>query len=313
MIDFQELFQTGALMDKWIKRGAMVVGAIVLVGAGAVAVGKVLGDRKMERTIDVSVSGVPMFTDQAHIDQGRYLFNTRGCAECHGENGAGKVVMDNGDVRIVAPNLTGGVNSVTATYSDADWVRTLRHGVKPNGKPVLIMPSEDYNRLTDEDVGALVSYVKQLPPVDGQRAELKLPLPMKALYGFGAIEDAAEKINHMLPPSQPVPVSVSVEHGAYVANACIGCHGPRLSGGTIPGGPPDWPEAANLTPGKGSAMVRYQSPEAFAAMLRTRRRPDGTAISPAMPFDSLSRMTDTDVHALYTYLKSLPPREFGNR
>ncbi|HEU4852023.1 MAG TPA: cytochrome c [Telluria sp.] len=300
-------------MDKWIKRGAMVVGSVALVAAAAAVAGKVLGERKMARTLDIPVKPVAVFTDAAHIEHGRYLFSTRGCAECHGENGAGKVVIADGEMLVVAPNLTGGAHSVTAAYKDEDWVRTLRHGVKPNGRPVLVMPSEDYNRLTDEDVGSLISYVRSLPAVDGQATQIRFPLPATALYGFGAIRDAAEKIDHTLPPSEPVPVGVSVQHGAYVANACIGCHGATLSGGTIPGAPPNWPAAANLTPGKGSAMIRYADPESFMAMMRTRKRPDGTPISPVMPFDSLARMTDTDMRALHAYLKTVPAREFGNR
>ncbi|HEY1042974.1 MAG TPA: cytochrome c [Telluria sp.] len=300
-------------MDKWIRRGVEVVAVVVVVAAAAAVTGKVLGERKMARKVEVAARAVPLFTDAGHIEQGRYLFGTRGCAECHGNNGAGKVVLQDGDMLVVAPNLTAGANSATASYTDVDWVRTLRHGVKPNGQPVLIMPSEDYNRLTDEDVGSLISYVRQLPAVDGMQARIDLPLPVKALYGFGAIQDAAEKIDHALPPSQPVPVAVSVQHGGYVANACIGCHGERLSGGTIPGAPPDWPAAANLTPGKQSAMKRYENAEAFMAMLRTRKRPDGTPISPVMPFESLARMTETDMRALHAYLKTLPAREFGNR
>ena len=300
-------------MDKWIKRGGILVGAVLLAGAAAAVTGKVLGERKLVRKVEVAVAPVPLFTDAAHIEQGRYLFNTRGCAECHGNNGAGKMVLNHGGMVVIAPNLTGGANSATASYTDVDWVRTLRHGVKPNGQPVIIMPSEDYNRLTDEDAGALISYVRQLPPVDGMQKNIALPLPVKALYGFGAIRDAAEKIDHTLPPSQPVPVAVSVQHGAYVANACIGCHGERLSGGPIPGGPPDWPAAANLTPGKESAMKRYANADAFVAMLRTRKRPDGTAISPVMPFESLARMTETDMRALHAYLQTVPAREFGHR
>lgn len=300
-------------MDKWIKRGGVIVGVVLLAGAAAAVTGKVLGERKMVRKLEVPASAVAQFTDAAHIDQGRYLFNTRGCAECHGNNGAGKVVLDDDGMLVVAPNLTAGANSATKSYSDVDWVRTLRHGVKPNGQPVIIMPSEDYNRLTDDDLGSLISYVRQLPAVDGMAAKIALPLPVKALYGFGAIQDAAEKIDHTLPPSQPVPVAVSVQHGAYVANACIGCHGEKLSGGMIPGGPPDWPAAANLTPGKDSAMKRYETADAFVAMLRTRKRPDGTAISPVMPFESLARMTETDMRALHTYLQTVPARDFGNR
>jgi cytochrome c553 len=113
-------------------------------------------------------------------------------------------------------------------------------------------------------------------------------------------------------PSKPVPTGVTVEHGAYVANMCIGCHGPGLSGGKIPGGPPDWPAAANLTPGEGSVMGRYADGKTFAAMLKSGQRPDGAKVQ-VMPFETLRELSDIDVQALHLFLKSLPARAAGNR
>ena len=300
-------------MNKWIKRGGFGVGAVLVVVALVAVAGKGLGEQKMARTIRVAVAPVAIVADPAHITQGRYLFNTRGCAECHGTNGAGKVVIDDGGMRIVSPNLTSGSHGITVGYQPVDWVRTLRHGVKPGGQPVMIMPSEDYNRITDDDIGALVGYIKSLPPVDGEVVEIKLPLPVKVLYGFGAIQDAAAKIDHTLPPALPVVSGVTLAHGAYVANTCLGCHGDHLSGGKIPGGPPSWPAAANLTPGGGSAMVRYPTVELFVRMLRSGHRPDGSEISKVMPFMSLGAMNDIDIGALHLFLKSVPAREAGNR
>ena len=74
---------------------------------------------------------------------------------------------------------------------------------------------------------------------------------------------AGGKIDHSLPPSQPVAAALSVEHGKYVAAMCIGCHGATLSGGKIPGGPPDWPAAANITPGDKSVMPAYKGRDHF--------------------------------------------------
>jgi hypothetical protein len=81
----------------------------------------------------------------------------------------------------------------------------------------------------------------------------------------------------------------------------------------VPGAPPDWPPTANLTPGEGSVMPRYASPDAFKTMLRTGRRPDHSEVSKVMPFASLSKLSDVDIAALYLYLKSLPPRGAGGR
>jgi mono/diheme cytochrome c family protein len=298
-------------MNRWVKWTVATVGVVVVLVAGAAAVGYQLAERKMTRKVEVAITTVPYATDAQWLERGKYLFESRGCVECHGANGGGRVFLDNGKgLRIAGPNITAG--GVTARYQPQDWVRTLRHGVKPNGQPLMVMPSEDFNRLTDQDLASLVAYVRSLEARQGGAAVIEFPLPVRVLYGFGAIQDAAAKIDHSLPPAQPVPAAVNAQHGAYVANICIGCHGEHLSGGKIPGGPPDWPPAANITPGANSAMARYPDPAAFVAMLRSGKRPDGTAIR-VMPFGSLSKLNDVDAQALYAYLKTVPPRAAGQR
>ena len=132
------------------------------------------------------------------------------------------------------------------------------------------------------------------------------------MYGFGLIPDAAGTIDHKLPAPLPVASGITVAHGSYVANMCVGCHGAHYSGGKIAGGPPDWPASANLTAGAGSVMARYPTADAFAAMFHSGKRPDGSAIG-VMPFESFSQMSDTDVRALYAFLKTLPARAAGKR
>ena len=242
------------------------------------------------------------------------MYASRGCAECHGANGAGREFINDGKGMLVkAPNISPGAGSVVGSYTPEDWVRTIRHGVKPGSRPLFIMPSEDYNRFTDADLGALIGHVKQLPPVSGSGMVAQVPAMVKVLYAAGLIKDAAEKIDHTLPPAVPVPEGITAQHGAYVVNTCLGCHGAHLSGGKIPGTPPDWPPAANLTPGEGSALVRYPSAQAFGAMLRSGKRPDGTAVSIVMPFATLREINDLDVQALYLYLKGVPAFAAGQR
>ena len=299
-------------MNKWIRRGLIGVAVIAVAGGGSVAYALHQSQARMDRRIDIAAYDFPIPTDAASLERGRYLFSTRGCVDCHGADGAGRAFIDDGSMRVKGANISPGPGSVVAKYSPADWDRSLRHGVKPDGRPVLIMPSEDYNRLTDADLGALVAYVRQLPPATGGAAELVLPLPLRVLYGLGQIPDAASMIDHRRKPSLPVAEGATVEHGAYVAAMCIGCHGENLSGGRIPAGPPDWPTAPNLTPGEGSVLPRYADAAALRNMLRQGKRPDGTAIA-VMPFDSFKNINDTDVAALHLYLKSLPPRTAGNR
>ena len=302
-------------MNRWVKGTSITLAVLAAAALAIVVTGKQMGERKMERVVRVEMrplaAGAPH--KGASLSQGRYLFSTRGCADCHGANGAGREIIRSGRMLVVSPAIAPGPVSVTTHYTAADWVRTLRHGVKPDGRPVMIMPSEDYNRLTNDDVAALIAYVRTLPPVEGRVGVVHLPLMVKVMYGFGYVKDASEMINHRLPPEQPVAPTVSLAHGKYVANSCMGCHGATFSGGRIPGSPPEWPAPANLTPGPGSAMARYASVESFIAMLRTGKRPDGTPISAVMPFASLKEMNDTDVRALHAYLLTLPPRPEGGR
>lgn len=292
-------------MKTWIRRAGIGALALLAVLVAAAALLVANGHRKAQRRVVVQVEPVAERADAAALARGGYLFRSRGCTDCHGADGAGRTVIDDGKgLRVRAPDITPTAGSAVAAYRMDDWDRAIRHGVAPGGRPLLIMPSEDYNRLTNDDFAALVAYVRQLPPAGGAAAEVSLPLPVRALYGAGLMRDAAEKIDHALAPSQPVPEAVSAEHGAYVANACIGCHGARLEGGRIPGAPPEWPPAARLAAGKDSAMARYADAKSFVAMMRSGRRPDGSAVSPVMPFAALKEMSDVDLEALFVYLKS---------
>ncbi|MDB5743194.1 MAG: cytochrome c, class [Polaromonas sp.] len=305
-------------MKRWVKWTLGVLGTLVVVATAAAVVGTELAERKSQREVGVQRqpvgwAGALASADASTLARGKYLFNSRGCTDCHGANGAGREFINDGKgLRVAGPNITSGEGGVVARYTPEDWDRTVRHGVKPDGRPLLIMPSEDYNRFTDADMGALVAFVNSLPPAKGRAAILELSLPVKLMYGFGAIQDAAQKIDHSLAPSQPIAEGVTAGHGAYVANMCISCHGPGLSGGKIPGTPPDWPPAANLTPGEGSALTRYPDADRFVAMLRSGKRPDGTAVA-VMPFDSLRELSDVDARALYAYLTTVPAKPFGQR
>lgn len=302
-------------MKTWIRRTLWCGFGIVVLSSAAVAWGVMRSEQRLGRHVEIPGHAFVVPGEQAALVRGRYLFASRGCAECHGADGSGRAFIDDPGVgmRVKSPNISPGGGSAVAGYLPVDWERTLRHGVKPGGRPLLVMPSEDYNRLTDADLAAMVAYVQSLPPRDGGPAEFKLPLPVRVLYGYGFIQDAAEKIDHSLPPSSPVQEGVTVEHGGYVAQMCKGCHGAGLSGGRIPGSPPDWPSAANLTPGEGSVLPRYADGQAFKAAMRTGKRPDGSAISKVMPFESLRELSDTDLDAVFIYLKSLPARTDGDR
>jgi mono/diheme cytochrome c family protein len=291
-------------MKKAIRYAGWVLLGFVVLGLVAAGAAHLLAQRKANRTIEVQVTPVAYVTDPAAIARGKYLFQSRGCAECHGDNGAGKLfINDPGGLRVWTPNITSGPGSAVARYAEVDWVRTLRHGIKPDKRPIFVMPSEDYNRFTDADVAAIVAYARSLPPVPGEAGRIEMPLILKALYAADLVLDAPQRIDHTRPPAQAVAEGPTPEHGAYVANMCKGCHGEELRGGRIPGSPPDWPPAVDLT--AAATYTMYDSLDKFRTMFRTGKRPGGEAIK-VMPFPTLGAMNDTDVEALYAYLRTLP-------
>jgi mono/diheme cytochrome c family protein len=297
-------------MKKAVKIvGGSLAGLAIVVGVTAAAA-VFLSDRKMQRVVEAPIPAVDLSAFDADLARGQYIFVTRGCADCHGASGEGRVMINDksSGFYVSAPNITRG-SGPAAAYSDIDWIAVLRHGLKPSRTPVFIMPSIDYAQMADADVAALVAYIRSLPPTPEKRAEIRLPLMLKALYAFGGLTDAAEKIDHTRPAPTRVPESQH-EQGAYVANTCMGCHGEGFAGGKIPGTPPNWPAAANLTSAADSAMARYATAQAFRDMMRSGKRADGTPVA-IMPFEALRQMNDQELDALYGFLKSLQPKASG--
>ena len=89
-------------------------------------------------TTRIGVAVLPAHQDAAALERGRYLYASRGCVDCHGAAGTGRTFVDDGGLVIAGPNITTGPGGVVAAYQPVDWVRTIRHGVKPDGRPALI-------------------------------------------------------------------------------------------------------------------------------------------------------------------------------
>jgi cytochrome c553 len=133
----------------------------------------------------------------------------------------------------------------------------------------------------------------------------------RALVVAGKIKLAAEEIDHANVKPAVVTPGITVEYGRYVAEGCTGCHGPNFSGGKIAVGPPDWPPAANLTPHADGQVAKWSEAD-FIQTIRTGKRPDGRELNAAMP-RAFAKLDDTELKAMWTYLKTLPPVATGVR
>lgn len=297
-------------MKKVLKWAGIGLGGVVLLLAlTGFVVNRISVSRQNEK-YSIDPEGIVIPTDAESLAEGERLFAARGCAECHGAGGEGRVMIDNGAIGLLAgSNLT----KRTARYSTKDWVRTVRHGVLPDGRAALLMPSHEYFRMPDAELGKIVAYIKTLPMSDNEVPACEVGFVGSILHVAGMFPlIPAEMIeDHSVRNPAPDPAP-TVEYGEYLAEACRGCHGPQLSGGPIPGAPPEMGSPANITPH--ASGLRDWTEEQFFTLMRTGRRPDGSEVNPAqMPWGVYRHMTDTELTALFAFLKTVPPVEEGNR
>jgi cytochrome c553 len=299
---------------KIVRYAAWTVGvlvALVLVAAGGLYA---YTQSHFDRKWTVAGHALTIPTDSIALARGHHIATTISkCSGCHETDFGGGLFIDAPPVaRLYTANLTGGKGGIGRQLSDLDWERAIRHGVKPDGSALMFMPAEEFQRLSDQDAAALIAYLKSLPPVDREQGKNSIGPIGRALYAKGDLAlIPAEMIDHSAAHPQPVPMAVSVEYGRYMADigGCKGCHGPGLSGGRIPGTPPDWKPAANLTP---TGIGHYKEEDFFRA-LREGKRPGGLPIDTLMPFRFTKDMTDDEIRALYMYLKTVPPKAYGGR
>lgn len=279
-------------------------GGLLLLLAGIAAAGYAHYALGRARIWDVAGSAFAIPESAEAIAHGEHLARSRGCTDCHGQDFGGAVFAEDGFVgRIVAPNLTRG--GLAAHYEAADYDRGIRHGVGRDGRTLLVMPADDYAPMSDEDLGAIVAFLRAAPPVDRELPAMAVGVPVSIVHGLaGNVSQVAQRIDHLAERKPAPPPGETAEYGRYVGAVCAGCHRHDFRGGAVPGGPPDWPVSADLT---AAGRLKDWSDAQFISTLRTGNTPDGRSLHPmAMPWSSMGRMSDMELKAIWLYLRSLP-------
>ena len=291
---------------KWI---GIVLGSLVVLLVLAFVVLYTIGSvqwNKMHGKYDVPVETITVPTDQASIARGEHIATLHLCRICHTESLSGQSVSVPGLLTFGIPNLTSGVGGIGATNKDEDWVRAIRHGVGHDSRGLALMPAGTFYYLSDDDLGALIAYLKSLPPVDNVLPKTDLGPLGRVMLALGQLPPEivpnAISIDHDGPrPVAPEP-GVTVEYGKYLALTCTLCHGENLNGQTVQlDGPPVL--AFNLTPG---SEMRGWSETDFITTLRTGVTPSGHQLKDSMPWKYFGQMTDDEMKAVWLYLQSLP-------
>jgi mono/diheme cytochrome c family protein len=266
---------------KWI---GITLGALVIL-AGVAIYG--VSEYRMRQTFDIAAAPITVPTDSSAIAAGRHILETRGCAGCHGPGLSGRVFFDEPWLaRLIAPNVPKAIRA----YSDPELARLLRHGVRPNGRGVAVMPSSMFYHLDDEDLSALIAYLRTLPETEGKQLP---PNSMRLLARIGLTvgqyKVEPREIAHDAPraPKGPEPAAL----GRYIAmSSCTECHGQRLQG-----------EARGAP---ALMIVGGYTPSQFARLMREGVPKDGKERKTMSPVarGRFSHFTEEEVNALYAYL-----------
>jgi mono/diheme cytochrome c family protein len=270
-----------------------------------------LTERRLAAKFEVAgwQGAAPQASEQV-LAAGAHIATVRGCLECHQADGGGGVFADAMPVMFLVPaNIT--PSGVTRDYSDADWERAIRHCVRPDGRGVPFMPCHDNARLSDEDLGLLITYMRSMKPVIQENERTEMGPVGRVLFLVGQLPYLnAEQIDHRVTRRKAPPAGPTAAYGAYLADTCAGCHGARLNGGAIAGVPPEWPQAANLTPHESG--LKGWTKEQFLTALQKGVRPDGRQInSQYMPWKQFAQFSENEASALWMHVQSLGPLEKG--
>jgi mono/diheme cytochrome c family protein len=276
---------------RWL--GAALAGVAGL-GILAYAVVYVLSERVLRHTYAIPAVATAIPADSESIAEGRRLAVIHGClGGCHGKQAEGAVMFDDPMIaRFVAPNLTAAVRK----YSDAELVAIVRHGVRPDGRSLFVMPSEAFVVLNDEDLGRIIAFLKSMPAVAGPGPGVSLGPLGRIGVAAGKFKLIAQRIAEAVPP--PAATDQQTALGRYLARStCAQCHGTDLRGDSNP---------AFTSPTL--RMVAAYSPEEFARLLRTGVPLGGRDLVEmgAWARNNLSNLTDAEIAALYSYLHSMP-------
>jgi mono/diheme cytochrome c family protein len=310
---------------KLMKAAAILFGLVtVFLVTGAATV-----QMRYDRTFDVPDVNVSASTDPAVIERGAYLaYGPAHCAYCHttqdkwqrldaGERVpmSGGYVFDIGIAKLTTPNLTPDKETGIGNISDAKIARMLRHNVRSNG--VAAVPFMEFQNLSDEDLLAVISFLRSQQPVRNEIAPREFSTVGKTIMSF-VIKPTGPSGT---PAAKSPAEAPTVERGEYLVNSvgnCAGCHtrrsqtdgsylAPRLSGGTpMKGEDGKQYTPPNLTPAEKTGHINKWTEDQFVTRFRAGSL---NGLGTHMPWKAFARMSDNDLRAIYRYLRTVPPTE----
>ncbi len=250
-----------------------------------------LGLNKLNQTYpNIAAERVTVPTSAEAVARGRHLAVIWACTTCHGADLSGSLITKDpvtGAVPIIgaipAANLTSGKGGIGKSYADTDWVRAIRHGIRPDHRSEIFMYAY-YSTMSDHDLGDLISYLKQVPAVDAEYPAVNYGPIIPIAPVVGLLTPAADVIDHGAPrPTEPLP-GATIGYGRYLSVLCTRCHSNSV----------------------GRTLTKWTQAE-FVRTLQTGVLPNGKPLGPTMSSKALSEMTVSELGALWLYFTQAKP------
>ncbi|MGB3078035.1 MAG: cytochrome c [Saprospiraceae bacterium] len=296
---------------------------LIVLFAGLAIAANMMYDRKY----DAPYPDIKASSDSAIIAHGQHLvLSTAHCAECHFKPDDSTKVKNGEDFQLAgggfpflfpggafySRNISSDKETGIGNLKDGEIARALRYGVKHDG--TVLIPAMEYQNLSDEDLTAIISYLRTIPAVSHKVPDNDFNLFGKAILAFLIRPESPVKT----PPAKMTP-DTTAQYGEYLArfvSGCRSCHternpntgayiGEELAGGPfeqVKGDPPRMLYTANLTPDP-TGVLHDWTFEKFRDRFH-----QGTSIPESvMPWFAFKKLNDTELRALWKYLHTIKP------
>jgi mono/diheme cytochrome c family protein len=312
-------------MKKFLKiTGFIILGLFILIvglGLYAYTMKPDVGDAP-----DIKINATPEM-----IERGRYLANGfAACMECHSEKdmskfagpiipgteGKGGMDFGEGAGKIFAKNITSDKETGVGSWTDGELFRAITMGVDKNGEPLgPMMPYMYYRTMDEEDIKAIIAYIRTLAPIKNAVPQHELNFPVNLIFRMLPDKPAFVKL-----PGDAEKIKL----GEYYSGSCFACHTPKGSSGPdtekMFSGGVEYPlpdgsivRSPNITPDKETGIGNWTKQQ-FIDRFKFYAKPENKNVSvkhgefnTVMPWLLFAGLKDEDLGNVYDYLMTQKP------
>lgn len=285
---------------RWV---GVALGALVVLAIIGYALIYVASERALRQAYPFKPIAITIPSDAESIAEGRRLAQVHMCfGGCHGQGIEGEVLFDDPMIaHIVAPDLTASLTR----YNDGELAGMIKSGVRPDGRSMVVMPSDVLRLLSNDDLGRIIAFLRSVPAAHGPGPDFRLNPLGRVGVALGQLKTMAQLVAEATPP--PDAADAAAARGRYLASTiCAHCHATNLAG--APAGP-----GTDASPPL--QIVAAYSAEAFTQLLRTGVALGDRKLGMMREFalSASSKLTDEEIADLYGYLRALPAPATGTR